>query len=321
VPYFHVVFTLPEKLRAVCRRNDREMYNLLFSAASQTLLRLGQDPKWLGGRLAFTAVLHTWTRELHYHPHLHCIVAAGALSEDQTRWICGSTRYLFPVAVLSALYRGLFLDGLKKLCERDEVRLDGQRLDALLESLYRQSWVVYIKRPFGGPEQVYRYLGRYTHRVGLSNQRLVSRDESGVCFATKGGKRITVSAEEFIRRFLLHVLPQGFTKTRHYGLLASGKAQQGLAVAQTLLQAEREVNAPRPPHPEVAAMQVESEAEPDEEIETEGEIQEDGEALAERILRLCGIDLIRCPACHAGRMSQQPLPPPLSPSIAGTDTS
>jgi hypothetical protein len=320
VPYFHVVFTVPEKLRAVCRRNDREMYNLLFSAASQTLLRLGQDPKWLGGRLAFTAVLHTWTRELHYHPHLHCIVAAGALAEDQTRWIPGSTRYLFPVAVLSALYRGLFLDGLNKLCERDQVRLDGRDLGPLLESLYSESWVVYVKRPFGGPEQVYRYLGRYTHRVGISNQRLISMDESGVCFGTKGGKRITVSAEEFIRRFLLHVLPQGFTKTRHYGLLASGKAQQGLARAQALLQAEREDNTPRPPVQEPEAVQAEDTARLDEEIETEGEAEEEGEALAERILRLCGIDLSRCPLCQ-GPMSQQPLPVPPLPSVAGTDTS
>jgi hypothetical protein len=321
VPYFHVVFTLPSQLRPVCRRNDREMYNLLFSAASQTLLRLGQDPKWLGGRLAFTAVLHTWTRELHYHPHLHCIVAAGGLSMDGTQWIPGSTRYLFPVAVLSALFRGLFLDGLAKLCERDEVRLDGRELGPLLDSLYRESWVVYAKRPFGGPEQVYRYLGRYTHRVGLSNQRLVSMDQSGVCFITKGGNRITVSAEEFIRRFLLHVLPQGFTKTRHYGLLASGRAQQGLFIAQALLQAEREASVPRPPDKERAADEAESAAELDEEAHLTGDDEEPDEALWERILRLCGIDLSHCPLCHTGRMSQQPLPLPPLPSIAGTDTS
>jgi hypothetical protein len=320
VPYFHVVFTLPQKLRAVCRRNDRQMYNLLFSSASQTLLRLGKDPKRLGGRLAFTAVLHTWTRELHYHPHLHCIVAAGALSPDESRWIPGSTRYLFPVAVLSALFRGLFLDGLKKLCERDQVRLDGRELGPLLDALYGESWVVYIKRPFGGPEQVYRYLGRYTHRVGLSNQRLVSMDDSGVCLVTKGGKRITISAEEFIRRFLLHVLPQGFTKTRHYGLLASGQAQQGLCIAQALLQAERQANAPQPPQPQEPTVDETQGAELDEEAKAEGE-PEDGEALAERILRLCGIDLLHCPACHTGRMSQRPLPQPADSSIAGPDTS
>lgn len=192
VPYFHVVFTLPAQLRGLCRRNDRPLYNLLFSAASQTLLSLGQDPKWLGARLAITAVLHTWTRELHYHPHLHCIVSAGGLSLDGARWVPGSTRYLFPVAVLSSLFRGLFLDGLKKLVAREEVRLDGQPLQPLLESLYRQSWVVYAKRPFGGPEQVFGYLGRYTHRVGISNQRLISMDAQGVCFVTKNGNQITL---------------------------------------------------------------------------------------------------------------------------------
>lgn len=168
---------------------------------------------------------------------------------------------------------------------------------------------------------MYRYLGRYTHRVGISNHRLVSMDQSGVCFVTKGGKRITVSAEEFIRRFLLHVLPQGFTKTRHYGLLASGKAQQGLGVAQALLKAEQEANAPLRPLQGSPAVQAEGGAELDEEIARKDEKAEDGEALAERILRLCGIDLIRCPRCHVGRMSQQPLPPPVVCSNAGRDTS
>lgn len=318
VPYFHVVFTLPSQLRPVCRRNDREMYNLLFWAASQTLLRLGEDPKWLGGRLAFTAVLHTWTRELHYHPHVHCIVAAGGLSLDGTRWIAGSTRYLFPVAVLSALFRGLFLDGLAKLCQRDELRLDGRELKPLLEALYRESWVVYAKRPFGGPEQVYQYLGRYTHRVGLSNQRLVSMDESGVCFVTKGGQRITISAEEFIRRFLLHVLPHGFTKTRHYGLLAGGQIQQGLEVAQKLLHAEREARALPDPSPDRATDKPEADA--DQEGSSEPEAEAEGDALAERILRLCGIDLVHCPVCLRGRMHQQALPVPAEP-VLGADTS
>jgi hypothetical protein len=317
VPYFHVVFTLPEKLRPVCRRNDRELYNLLFWAASQTLLRLGEDPKWLGGRLAFTAVLHTWTRELHYHPHLHCIVAAGGLSLDETRWIAGSTRYLFPVAVLSALFRGRFLDDLKRLVERDKVRLDGRELQPLLDGLYRESWVVYAKRPFGGPEQVYRYLGRYTHRVGISNQRLISMDESGVCFATKGGQRVTLPPEEFIRRFLLHVLPEGFVKTRHYGLLASGHAKKGLLRAQSLLQAQREAATALLPPVEPAA----SESEADSDLEGEPETERDQDELADRILRLCGIDILLCPACHSRRMVQQPLPQnPVGP-VAPLDTS
>jgi hypothetical protein len=316
VPYFHVVFTLPAALRRVCRRNDREMYNLLFDAASQTLLRLGQDPKWLGARVALTAVLHTWTRELQYHPHLHCIVTAGGLALDGTRWIFGSTRYLFPVAVLSALFRGLFLDGLKKLVDKDQVRLDGQDFPALLDALYKESWVVYAKRPFGGPEQVFRYLGRYTHRVGISNQRLISMDEQGVCFATKDGKQVTLPPQEFIRRFLLHVLPERFVKTRHYGLWASGKAQQGLQVAQSLLQAYTEQAAAlRPPVASGARLaDPDPTAEPDEE-ETEAE------DLVQRVLRLCGIDISRCPACQSGRLVRQPLPRLGGAAPLGSDTS
>ena len=160
--------------------------------------------------------------------HKLLIVSAGGLSLDGTRWILGNTRYLFPVAVLSALFRGLFLDGLKKLVERDQVRLDGQDFPSLLDALYRESWVVYAKRPFGGPEQVFRYLGRYTHRVGISNQRLIFMDEQGVCFASKNGKQLTLPPQEFIRRFLLHVLPGGFHRIRHYGLLANGSRRAPL---------------------------------------------------------------------------------------------
>lgn len=317
VPYFHVVFTLPSVLRRLCRRNDRAMYNLLFSAASQTLLRLGQDPKWLGGRLAVTAVLHTWTRELQYHPHLHCIVSAGGLSLDGTRWILGSTRYLFPVAVLSALFRGLFVDGLKKLVAREQVRLDGQDFSSLLQVLHREPWVVYAKRPFGGPEQVFRYLGRYTHRVGISNQRLISMDEQGVCFATKNGKQLTLPPQEFIRRFLLHVLPEGFVKTRHYGLWASGKAQQGLEVARTLLQRQQEQAAALRPSLGCndEAEDLTPEAEPD------GEEESQAEDFIQRLLRLCGIDISRCPACQSGRLIRQPMPLQPLAVAAGRDTS
>ena len=327
VPYFHVVFTLPAQLRGLCRRNDRALYNLLFSTASQTLLTLGQDPRWVGGRLAFTAVLHTWTRELQYHPHLHCIVAAGGLSLDGTRWIPGSTRYLFPVAVLAALFRGLFLDGLKSLVKRDKVRLDGQELQPLLDVLYRESWVVYAKRPFGGPEQVFKYLGRYTHKVGISNQRLISMDSDGVCFATKNGKRLTLAPEEFIRRFLLHVLPAGFVKTRHYGLWASGKAQQSLEVARTLIQEQRESVAswlplvPSPVSESDSDSDSQSESESDSEAGPEDAVDPDEEDLAQRLLRLCGIDILRCPACPQGRLVQRPLPLSIPTAVSGADTS
>ncbi len=320
LPYFHVVFTLPAQLRRLCRRNERELYGLLFKAATTTLLRLAEDPERLGARIAITAVLHTWTRELDYHPHLHCIVSAGGLSLDGTHIVHGSPRYLFPVAVLGALFRGLFLDGLKRMIERGEVRTDGLEITPLLDQLYRTDWVVYAKQPFGGPEAVFSYLGRYTHRVGLSSQRMVSMDEQGVCFRTKGGKTVTLAPQEFIRRFLLHVLPSGFVKLRHYGLWSGGRMPEQLERARQLLEAEQ----PQPPTVEEPSATLP----PDSQINPENEGQESGNEEEEdwiaRLLRLCGLDLTRCPACTEGRMIRQPLPPspPLheSPQL-GADSS
>lgn len=315
VPYFHVVFTLPAQLRRLCRRNDRELYNLLFLAATQTLLRLGEDPKRLGARVALTAVLHTWTRELSYHPHLHCIVTAGGLAPDGQRFVHGSPKYLFPIPVMAALYRGLFLDGLAKLEAKGVIRNDGQPLGPLLDPLYQTDWVVYAKRPLGGPEQVFEYLGRYTHRTGISNQRLITMDEQGVCFATKGGRRITLAPPEFIRRFLLHVLPPGFVKLRHYGLWATGRAQQKLEQAQKLL-AQPAQAAPGPEPGPLETQDPQEEAEPPEE-DTQQE-----EDFAQKLLRLCGVDVTRCPKCQQGRLVRKPLPedPPAANPL-GADTS
>jgi len=320
VPYFHVVFTLPSSLRRLCRRNDREMYNLLFESATQTLLRLGQDPGRLGARIAITAVLHTWTRELDYHPHLHCIVSAGGLSLAGTEFVRGSARYLFPVAVMGILFRGLFLDGLKKMVSKGKVRTDGIELDPLLDTLYQTDWVVYAKRPFGGPERVLAYLGRYTHRVGISNQRLVWIDEQGVCFRTKGGGKLTLAPQEFIRRFLLHVLPPGFVKIRHYGLWAGGRAAELLDTARQLLAAERPTPTPpaEPDEPEPVADQerAESDGSPETSDEPEDWIQ--------RLLTVCGIDVTRCPVCRQGRMVQKPLEPLATQPVAsgpGVDSS
>ena len=320
VPYFHVVFTLPSSLRRLCRRNDREMYNLLFESATQTLLRLGQDPGRLGARIAITAVLHTWTRELDYHPHLHCIVSAGGLSLDETEFVRGSARYLFPVAVMGILFRGLFLDGLKKMVNKGKVRTDGIELDPLLDTLYQTDWVVYAKRPFGGPEQVLAYLGRYTHRVGISNQRLLWIDEQGVCFRTKGGGKITLAPQEFIRRFLLHVLPPSFVKIRHYGLWAGGRAAELLDKARQLLAAQR---------PTLAAPAEPEEPEPiadGERPETDGSLDssDEPEDWIARLLRVCGIDVTRCPVCQQGRMIRQPLEPLATQPVAsgpGVDSS
>jgi hypothetical protein len=300
IHYFHVVFTLPSALRQVCRRNQRELYKLLFEAATKTLLTLGDDPKRLGAQLGITGVLHTWTRELEFHPHLHCIVTGGGLSPDGSRWIPARRKYLFPIRVLSRLFRGIFLDALKRAFEAGEIRLDGNDLKRLVDPLYQTEWVVYAKRPFGGPEQVFKYLGRYTHRVGISNQRLVSMDERGVCFATKSGRTITLAPEEFIRRFLLHVLPPGFVKVRHYGLWASGNVPTRLATARQRLADPSPPALPAPPPVQAESL---------------------GEMLdwQRRLLRLVGIDVTRCPRCHLGRMIAQPLdaPSPIDP----TDTS
>jgi predicted Zn-ribbon and HTH transcriptional regulator len=243
--YFHVVFTLPANLRQLALRNQRRFYDLLFSAASATLLELGRDEKRLGGQIGITAVLHTWRRDLQFHPHLHCIVTGGGLAPNEDRWIRarGGERYLFPVKVLSRLFRGKFLDELSCAVDRGEIDL-GELTDeaflSLKKTLYNKEWVVYAKRPFAGPVQVFLYLGRYTHRVGLSNQRLRSIDANGITFSTKDGGSVTVSPDEFIRRFLLHVLPRGFFKIRHFGLMASGNATTKLEVARQLLDAQGE---------------------------------------------------------------------------------
>ena len=294
VHYFHVVFTLPPSLRPVARRNQRAIYKLLFEAATKTLLTLGEDPKRLGGQLGITAVLHTWTRELEFHPHLHCIVTGGGLSADGTTWIPARRKYLFPVKVLSRLFRGLFLDGLRRAHEAGEIRLDGNDLSKLVDPLYQTEWIVYAKPPFGGPEHVFKYLGRYTHRVGISNQRLISMDERGVCFATKSGKTITLTPQEFIRRFLLHVLPPGFVKTRHYGLWAASNVSTRLPLARAALGVPAQP-APPPPQPD-------PKAELDDALEWHT-----------RLLRLTGIDVTRCPRCHQGRLIREPLPHAASP--------
>jgi Putative transposase len=237
---------LPSALRDLARRAPESIYNLLFDAASKTLLELGRDPKRLGGQLGLTAVLHTWTRELELHPHLHCIVTGGALSQEGDRWVAapGKDRYLFPVKVLSRLFRGKFLAKLARRFKAGELGLDPKNklqqraFEAVKEKLYGHEWVVYAKRPFAGAQHVYQYLGRYTHRVGLSNHRLREITDDTVTFATKNGRTITLTHDEFMRRFLLHVLPPRFVKIRHYGLMASSNATTKLEIARRLLEAQ-----------------------------------------------------------------------------------
>ena len=235
----HVVFTLPGELKAVALRNRKPLFNILFAAAAQTLLELGRNPQRLGALRGITAVLHTWTRDLRFHPHLHCVVTAGGLTPDATRWVDSRRGFLFPVAVLSTLFRGKFLAALERLHRDDALDLRGTAAPArdfaqLRTTLFSKPWVVYAKRPFAGPDHVFAYLGRYTHRVAISNHRLLAVTDDAVTIATRDGQRATLPLSDFIRRFLLHVVPTGFVRIRHYGLWASGNVNTNLHAARQL---------------------------------------------------------------------------------------
>jgi hypothetical protein len=249
VEYFHVVFTLPEQLAAVALQNKRVVYNLLFSAAAETLRTIAADPRHLGAEIGFLAVLHTWSQTLRHHPHLHCVVPGGGLSVDGERWLSCRQGFFLSVNVLARLFRRLFLQGLERAYEKGELTFHGTSafltkplaFNRLLRSLRTREWWVYAKPPFGGPEQVLAYLGRYTHRVAISNHRLLSFKDGQVTFSWKDyahGQRqslMTLSTDEFIRRFLLHVLPPGFQRIRQFGLLANRRRGQQLARCRQLL--------------------------------------------------------------------------------------
>lgn len=244
--YFHLVFTLPAQLRSLAICNRKLVFNMLFSCAAETLQELGRDEKYLGGTLGITAVLHTWTRKLDFHPHIHCVVTGGGLDVEGDRWVSSKPAFLFPVRVLSKLFRGKFLHALSRANARGELEFaggcanlkDSENFVALKDKLYNKDWVVYAKQPFGGPGAVFEYLGRYTHRVAISNQRLIGMNDQGITFFTKNGKTDTLSANEFIRRFLMHVLPGRYTKIRHFGLLAAGNVNTKLQRARELLEVE-----------------------------------------------------------------------------------
>jgi hypothetical protein len=239
VPYFHVVFTLPEALRSVARQNPAVVYDLLFKVASRTLLTIAADDKHLGAHVGLTAVLHTWGSSLVHHPHLHCIVTGGGLSDDAEHWIRSRANFLVPVKVLARLFRRCFLEALLKAHDKGELRFfnDLKNLNNMtdfagyLGPLRKIDWVVYAKRPLAGPEAVLTYLSRYTHRIAISNRRLLAFDEHGVTFRYKDYRNkgnnpwasMTLKTDEFLRRFLLHVLPSGFHRIRHYGLFANAQ--------------------------------------------------------------------------------------------------
>lgn len=246
--YFHVVFTLPHKLGPIALQNKRLVYGILFRAASETLLKIAQDPKHLGARIGLLAVLHTWGQKLNHHPHIHCVVPGGGLSPDGKSWIASPKKFFLPVKVLSIVFRAKFLDYLRKAYNNGELSLQGQlahltdphKWQLKLESVKRD-WVVYAKRPFGGPKQVLKYLARYTHRVAISNQRLVSMKDGNVTFSWKDyahghqQRQTTLRADEFIRRFLLHVLPAGLQRIRHYGFLSNRKRKEKLQLCRHVL--------------------------------------------------------------------------------------
>lgn len=238
VRHFHVVFTLPSELRALAKHALRAIFGALFAAASETLIELGQTR--LDARLGVTMVLHTWTRELAFHPHVHALVTAGGLANDGARWVPTSKKYLFPVEVMGALLRGKMLDALRSLYARGAFARfagfdDPEAFDRLMAKLARpRRWIVYAKRPFARVDHVLKYLGRYTHRVGIANSRLADVQDDAVTFRTKNGKILTVTPVEFLRRFVQHVLPDRFHKIRHYNLYA-GAADHARRVAAALL--------------------------------------------------------------------------------------
>jgi len=296
VPYFHVVFTVPSELASVILRNKRLGYATLFAAASETLKTIAQDPKRLGAQLAITAVLHSWGQNLLFHPHLHCVVSGGGLSPDGERWVAANESYLLPVRVLARMFRGKFLALMEEAYQRQQLDLDGDlaplkdhgEWSRLRRQLYRKDWVVYAKAPFGGPEQVFRYLGRYTHRVAISNHRLVRTNGETVTIKVRdredhsSSKQLTLPVERFLGRFLLHVLPKGFVRIRHYGLVAGRNVDTKLAAARRLLGKGR----------------------------SDCQRTEPGrETWSQQLRRLTGVDVMVCPRCNQPLMRRHRILP------------
>jgi hypothetical protein len=249
VPYFHVVFTLPHELNPLCLRNARILYDLLFRASADAMLEVAANPKRLGAQIGFISILHTWGQNLLLHPHVHCVVPAGGLAADHERWIHPKYAFFLPVKVLSSVFRAKFVDGLRKAFRKGKLIFPGsiaqlanpKRFAAFVRSLFKQQWVVYAKPAFGAPTLVLRYLGRYTHRVAISNHRLLAFDGERVTFRWRdyahGNKqrKMTLEATEFLRRFTQHILPRGFVRIRQFGLLTNKRRSALLALARHLL--------------------------------------------------------------------------------------
>jgi Putative transposase/Transposase zinc-binding domain len=298
VEYFHVVFTLPQPIAAIAYQNKAVVYDVLFKATAQTLRTIAADPKHLGAEIGFIAVLHTWGQNLLHHPHLHCVVPGGGISIDGRRWVSCRPGFFLPVRVLSRLFRRLFLQMLREQYQAEALRFsnslaelhDPQAFTKYLACTESAHWVVYAKAPFGGPQQVLEYLGRYTHRVAIANSRLVDFVDSVVTFRWRDYrhasqlKLMPLQADEFVRRFLLHVLPSGFQRIRHYGWLANRIRVARLERCRQLLHT---------PAPEAPG--------------------DDSEDYRDRYQRLTGVSLWDCPRCKRGRMLTIELLPPQPP--------
>ncbi len=255
--YVHVVFTLPSQLASLALQNKKVIYGLLLRASAETLLEVARDPRHLGAEIGFFSVLHTWSQKLSLHPHVHCVIPAGGLSLDHTHWVHSQNRFFLPLKVLSRVFRGKFVAGIKQAFQNDQLSFHGnltpltqpRTFAAWLRLLFRKDWIVYAKRPFGGPEYVLLYLGRYTLRVAISNHRLISFADGKVTFRWRDSahhneqKLLTVSLDEFLRRFLLHLLPKGFLRIRNFGFLANRRRATLLPLCFQLLGAAKEPEA------------------------------------------------------------------------------
>jgi hypothetical protein len=290
IQYFHVVFTIPSELNRLVSMNRKVMYDLLFQSVSETLMKLANDPKHLGARIGAIGILHTWGQNLMDHPHIHCIVTGGGLSADGGRWVPCRKGFFIPVRVMSALFRGKLLGLLKKCFLSDDLAFPGSighleqpgNFEIFRKQLYQKRWVVYCKPPFDGPKGVLQYLGRYTHRIAISNNRVLDNRDGNVSFLWRDyaddnrKKTMTLKADEFIRRFLLHILPERFVRIRHFGLLANRNRKDAIATCRGFLGTGQ-------PAAKESARQ---------------------ETWQEQLLRICGIDVTTCPVCQKGRMSR-----------------
>jgi hypothetical protein len=297
IQYFHVVFTIPSELNRLVSMNRKVMYDLLFQSVSETLMKLANDPKHLGARIGAIGILHTWGQNLMDHPHIHCIVTGGGLSADGGRWVPCRKGFFIPVRVMSALFRGKFLGLLKKCFLSHDLAFPGSichlkqqgDFEIFRKQLYQKRWIVYCKPPFDGPKGVLQYLGRYTHRIAISNNRVLDNRDGNVSFLWRDyaddnrKKTMTLKADEFIRRFLLHILPERFVRIRHFGLLANRNRKDAIAACREFLGTCQPVA-------------KESARE---------------ETWQEQLLRICQIDVTACPVCHKGRLFRVALLNPL----------